>query len=63
MPGMRQPVMVADAAIQPQAAISPGVCAPGELTAEELLHRADTTMYQAKTRPQTRVAHRQDEAV
>jgi diguanylate cyclase (GGDEF)-like protein len=45
---MQQPVMIGDMPVQPRAAIGIALSAPGQLTADELLHRADVAMYSAK---------------
>ncbi|GIE98672.1 hypothetical protein Ari01nite_61370 [Paractinoplanes rishiriensis] len=45
---MDQPILIGDTAMQPRASIGIALSAPGELTAEELLQRADEAMYVAK---------------
>jgi diguanylate cyclase (GGDEF)-like protein len=45
---MQQPVMIGDTPVQPRAAIGVAISAPGQLTADELLHHADVAMYRAK---------------
>jgi diguanylate cyclase (GGDEF)-like protein len=48
MANMRQPVVIADASVRPSASIGIAIAAPGELSAEELIRRADLAMYRAK---------------
>jgi diguanylate cyclase (GGDEF)-like protein len=45
---MQQPVMIANTPVQPRAAIGVALSAPGQYTADELLHHADLAMYRAK---------------
>jgi diguanylate cyclase len=45
---MGQPVLIGNTPIQPRASIGIALCGSGELSAEELLHRADLAMYAAK---------------
>lgn len=45
---MQQPIMIDGSAIRLRASFGIAVCAPGEVEADELLHRADLAMYRAK---------------
>jgi diguanylate cyclase (GGDEF)-like protein len=45
---MKAPVMIGDTPVQPRAAIGIALGAPGQLTADQLLHHADQAMYEAK---------------
>jgi diguanylate cyclase (GGDEF)-like protein len=46
---MKTPIMIDDILLQPRASIGIALSGPGEVAAEELLRRADATMYEAKT--------------
>jgi diguanylate cyclase len=48
--GTGEPIMIDGAAVPASASIGIALSRPGQLTAEELLHRADTAMYHAKRR-------------
>lgn len=50
--GMSAPVMIDDTPVTLRASIGIALSRPGELTAEELLRRADVAMYRAKTAAQ-----------
>jgi diguanylate cyclase (GGDEF)-like protein len=45
---LEQPFIVGDHPLQASASIGAAVCGPGELTPDDLLHRADVAMYAAK---------------
>jgi diguanylate cyclase (GGDEF)-like protein len=45
---MQEPVILGDAAVQPQASFGVALTAPGETDADALLRRADAAMYRAK---------------
>jgi diguanylate cyclase (GGDEF)-like protein len=45
---MRHPVLLGDTPVQPSASIGIAVAGPGELSPDELMHRADLAMYRAK---------------
>jgi diguanylate cyclase len=45
---MRNPVLIGDTPVQPRGSIGVALSAPGQLTGEQLLHRADLAMYHAK---------------
>ena len=45
---MRQPVLLGDTPVQPNASIGIALAEPGELSPDELMHRADLAMYRAK---------------
>ena len=48
---MAAPIDVGPTAVQPNASIGVALSAPGELSADDLLHRADLAMYEGKTTP------------
>ena len=48
-----RPVLIGDTPVQIRGSIGVGLAAPGECTADELLHRADTAMYEAKRAART----------
>jgi diguanylate cyclase (GGDEF)-like protein len=50
---LAHPVLIGDTPVQPSASIGIAVCGPGQLTADELLHRADVAMYAAKRHRRT----------
>jgi diguanylate cyclase len=43
-----QPVLLGDTPVQPRASIGIAVAGSGELSPDELMHRADVAMYRAK---------------
>jgi len=45
---MRHPVLLGDTPVQPSASIGIAIADPGELSPDELMHRADLAMYRAK---------------
>jgi PleD family two-component response regulator len=45
---MAEPIDVGPTMVQPNASIGMAISAPGELTMDELLHRADLAMYETK---------------
>jgi diguanylate cyclase (GGDEF)-like protein len=47
---LEPPVLIDGVAVQPAASIGVATCGPGELTPDELLHRADVAMYTVKKR-------------
>jgi GGDEF domain-containing protein len=53
MTAMEEPIVIGDAAVQPQASFGLALALPGESDADALLHRADLAMYQAKQQKRT----------
>jgi GGDEF domain-containing protein len=48
---MQNPVLIGDTPVQPRASIGIALSGPGQLTADELLSRADAVMCRAKAAP------------